>query len=57
MNSVFFYQTLLEKRFHFEGDRLVSGKLSKVRLTKLGAGNATGEKLLMFVIGKSTKPS
>ena len=33
-----------------------SGKHSKVRLTGLAAGNATGEKLPLFAIGKSAKP-
>ena len=31
-------------------------KFNKVRLTGLAAANATGEKLSMFVIGKSAKP-
>ena len=32
------------------------GKYSKMRLTRLAAGYAMGEKLLMFVVGKSVKP-
>ena len=32
------------------------GKHSKISLTGLAAGNAYGEKLQMFVIGKTNKP-
>ena len=41
---------------HFKNKRCSGGKFSKVRLTGLAAANAIGEKLLMFVIGKSMKP-
>ena len=41
---------------HFKSERCSGGKFSKVRLTGLAAANATGEKLPMFVIGKSAKP-
>ena len=34
----------------------VGGKHSKVRLTGMDAGNVNGERLLMFVIGKSKTP-
>ena len=40
---------------HFKNERCSRGKFSKVRLTGLAAANATGEKLPMFVIGKSAK--
>lgn len=51
-----FYQALPDKSLHFKGERCSGGKRSKVRLTGLAAGNAAGEKLPMFVIGKSNKP-
>ena len=35
---------------------LSGGKNSKIRLTGMAAGNAIGEKLPMFVIGKSKNP-
>ena len=41
---------------HFKNEQCSGGKFSKVRLTGLAAANATGEKLPMFVIGKSAKP-
>ena len=51
-----FYQALPSKSMHFKNERCTGGKFSKVRLTGLAAANATGEKLPMFVIGKSAKP-
>ena len=51
-----FYQALADKSFHYTGERCNCGKHSKVRLTRLAAGNATGEKLPLFVIGKYAKP-
>ena len=51
----FFYQQLPTKSFHLKDERCPGGKFSKVRLTGLGAGNAAGEKLPMFVIGKAEK--
>ncbi|XP_065654492.1 uncharacterized protein LOC136081130 [Hydra vulgaris] len=44
------------KTFHLKGERCAGGKLSKVRLTGLAAGNGVGEKLPMFIIGKAEKP-
>ena len=34
----------------------LGGNHSKIRITGLAANNATGEKLPMFVIGKTKKP-
>ena len=51
-----FYQALPEKSLHLKSERCVGGKHSKIRLTGLAAGNAIGDKLPMFVIGKSVKP-
>ena len=51
-----FYQMLPTNTYHTKGERCAGGKFSKVRLTRLAAGNALGEKLPMFVIGKSVTP-
>ena len=51
-----FYKALPDKSLHYIGERCSGGKHSKVRLTGLAADNATGEKLPLFVIGKSVKP-
>ena len=51
-----FYQCLPNKTLHLKGEKCSGGKHSKVRLTGLAAGNAYGERLQMFVIGKSVKP-
>ena len=53
---VLFYQILPDKFLHYKGEHCSGGKHSKVRLTGLAAGNATGEKLPLFAIGKSAKP-
>ena len=44
------------KTYHFKGHVCSGGKTSKVRLTGMAAGNAIGEKLPIFVIGKSNTP-
>ena len=51
-----FFQCLPNKTFHFKKDKCSGGKHSKVRLTGKAAGNAKGERLPMFVIGKSKNP-
>ena len=51
-----FYHAQPEKSFHLKDERCVGGKHSKLRLTGLAAANAAGEKLPMFVIGKSKSP-
>ena len=51
-----FYQALPDKSSQCCSERCSGGKHSKVRLTGLAAGNATGEKPPLFVIGKYTKP-
>ena len=53
----FFYQCLPFKNYHLSREKCSGGKNSKVRLTGIAAASATGEKLKMFVIGKSKKPS
>ena len=44
-----------QTKHHFKSQKC-SGGNSKVRLTGMAAGNATGEKLPMFVIGKPKIP-
>ena len=51
-----FYQALPDKSLHYKDVSYSGGKHSKVRLTGLTVGNATGEKLSLFVIKKSAKP-
>ena len=51
-----FYQALPERSLHLKSEKCVGGKHSKIRLTGMAAANAPGEKLPMFVIGKSAKP-
>ena len=51
-----FFQCLPNKTFHFKKDKCSGGKHSKVRLTGMATGNAKGERLPMFVIGKSKNP-
>ena len=51
-----FYQCLPDKTYHLKGEKCSGGKKSKVRFTGMAAGSAAGEKLPMFVIGKSKKP-
>ena len=51
-----FYQCLPSKTYHLSGGKSSGGNNSKVRLTGTAAASETGEKLKMFVIGKSKKP-
>ena len=51
-----FYQCLPNTTYHFKSQTCSGGKNSKVRLTGMTAGNAIGEYLTMFVIGKSKTP-
>lgn len=51
-----FYQVLPDKFLYYKGERCSGGKHSKVKLPRMAAGKAMGEKLAMFVIGKFTKP-
>ena len=44
------------KTLHLKGEKCSGGKHSKVRLTRLATGNDYGERLQMFVNGKSIKP-
>ena len=40
---------------HLKEEKCSGGKHSKIRLARLAAGNAYGERLPMFVIGKANK--
>ena len=51
-----FYQTLSRKTMHSKGHKCSNGKHCKASLTGLAAVNAFGERLPMFVIGKSHNP-
>ena len=51
-----FNQCLPNKTFHLKGEKCLRRKHSKIRQTGLAAGNAYGERLPMFVIGKANKP-
>ena len=45
-----------EKSFHLKKEQWIDGKQTKVRITEMAASNALGDKMPMFVIGKSVKP-
>ena len=47
---------LSNKTLHLKGERCAGRKYGKIRLTGMTAGNAVGEKLPSFVIGKSVNP-
>ena len=51
-----FYRAFPTKSLHLKGEKCSGGKNSKIRLTGLAAANMCGEKIPMFVIGKSQKP-
>ena len=51
-----FYQELPGKSLDYKDERCSGGTYSKVRLTRLAVGNVIGEKVTLFVIGKSPKP-
>ena len=56
MNFRFFIKPFQKKTLHLKEEKCYGGKNSKIRLTGLAAANMIGEKLPMFVIGKSQKP-
>ena len=53
INLVF---SLPSKSLHFRGKSCSGGKHSKVRLTVMAASKVFGEKIPMFLIGKSASP-
>ena len=50
------YKYLPTKTYHLSRKKCSGEKNSKARLTGMAAASATGEKLPMFVVGKSKKP-
>ena len=55
MNLCFFCMQP-NKSLNFRSEASTGGKLSKICLTGMAAANATGDKIPMFVIGKSKSP-
>ena len=51
-----FYQGLLKKTLHMKNEKCSAGKHSKFWQTGMAATSAAGEKLSIFVIGKSANP-
>ena len=51
-----FYQALPRKTLHIKDEKSTGDKHRKIRLTGLAAANVNGDKLPMFVIGKSNNP-
>ena len=51
-----FYQCVPNKTYQLKSDKCLGGKLSKVRIIGMASANAAGDKLPMFVIGKTRKP-
>ena len=51
-----FFKALPKKTLHLKDEKCTGGKHSKIRVTGLAAANINGDKLPMFVIGKSQKP-
>ena len=51
-----FYKCVINKTYQLKSEKCSGGKLSKIRITAMAAANAVGDKISMFVIGKSQKP-
>ena len=51
-----FYKCAINKTYQLKSEKCSGGKLSKIRITAMAAANAVGDKISMFVIGKSQKP-
>ena len=51
-----FYKCVISKTYQLKLEKCSGGKLSKIRITGMAAANAVGDKIPMFVIGKSQKP-
>ena len=48
-----FYQINPEKSLHLNKKKCIGGKQNKVRITGMALSNAGGDKIQMFIIGKS----
>ena len=51
-----FYKCVINKTYQLKSEKCPGGKLSKIRITGMVAANVVGNKIPMFVIGKSQKP-
>ena len=51
--SDLFYQCLPNKTLHLKSEKCSGGKNSKIRITGLAAANSVGDKISMFLVGKS----
>ena len=51
-----FYKYMTNKTCELKSEKCSCGKLSKVDITGVGAVDAVGDKIPMFVIGKTQKP-
>ena len=51
-----FYICMTNKTCQLKSEKCSGGKLSKVRITGMAAANAVGDKIPIFVIGKTHKP-
>ena len=50
-----FYKCVINKTYQLKSEKCSGRKLSKIRITWMAATNAAGDKIPMFVIGKSQK--
>ena len=51
-----FYKCLINKTYQLKSEKCAGGTLSKIRITGMAEANAVGDKISMFVNGKSQKP-
>ena len=51
-----FFKALPKKTLYLKDEKCIGGKHSKIRVTGLAAANMNGDRLPMFLIGKSQQP-
>ena len=51
-----FYKCVINKTYQLKSEKCAGGTLSKTRITGMAEANAVGDKISMFVNGKSQKP-
>ena len=51
-----FYKCVINKTYQLKSEKSTGEKLGKIRITGMTPANAVGDKIPMFVIGKSQKP-
>ena len=49
-----FYKCVINKTYQLKSEKCSGGKLSKIRITGMAAANPVGDKIPVFVIGKSS---